>query len=74
MGAQEVAVGCLAGLDHYSGQYIPAIGNQIQRNAAQALLQVSARGYALPHIGSLPRVLRRFANERGEAEDDHRFG
>ena len=59
MGAQVTAVGCLVGLNHYSGQDIPAIGKQRQHNVAQALLQVSARGHTPPHIGSFSRPNRR---------------
>ena len=59
VGAQVTAVGCLVGLNHYSGQDIPAIGKQRQHNVAQALLQVSARGHTPPHIGSFSRPNRR---------------
>ena len=53
MGAQVAAVGCLVGPNHYSSQNIPAIGKHRLHNAAQALLQVSARGHTPPHFGSL---------------------
>ena len=57
MGAQVTAVGCLVGLNHYSGQDIPAIGKQRQHNVAQALLQVSAREHTPPHIGLFRHVI-----------------
>ena len=53
MGAQVTAVGCLVGLNHYSGQDIPAIGKQRHHSAAKALLQVSAQEHTPPHTGSL---------------------
>ena len=36
MGAQATAVGCLVGLNHYSGQDIPAIGQKHQPSAVKA--------------------------------------
>ena len=43
MGAQVAAVGCLVGLNHYSGQDIPAIGEQRQHKSSKCCNRVLMR-------------------------------
>ena len=71
MGAQVTAVGYLVCLNHYSSQDIPAIGKQRQHNAAQALLQVSAREHTPPHIGSFLGRFEESVIMTGGRRDDH---
>jgi hypothetical protein len=62
MGAQVTAVGCLVGLNHYSGQDIPAIGKQRHHSAAKALFA------GFRSRNELPPVLRPFVGSNSEGD------
>ena len=60
LGAQVIAVGCLAALNHCRGQDIPAIGKKHQPNAAKALFA------GCRSRNELPPVLRPFVGFNSE--------